>query len=501
MTKEEKLERIEELSRQANELKKSSDYYNALQLALKLVLNGSYGAFAASYFILHNPHVASSITAQGRDLTKTMNRVNEEYWYEQWHLDKELHNKVCIKNVRPILKDKHVSIYADTDSLFVSFKPAMDNCEWRNLFFDNLDKMNKSHLIISGRDVELKSNNAKCLGIFDFETQKESLIAKLAEAEYVIVDGKWIKDRDFSKFVTENNLDSKLRWNWAYELDFIQGLDFYRYAGYFKKCLEEYAEGYGVTNKEDFELERISESVIYLAKKKYIQHIVHEDGLNYDRLNYIYPKGVELVRSSTPLFARDKIVSIIKYLFTNPDTFNIRDLLKQVKALKKEFDLCVPDLIDDISMQSSCSNYNEKVLEDKERLEFVTGAHFAVKASAYYNHLLHKNKDLQAKYEFIKSGTKIKYYYCKNNNINGIFAFIRGAYPIEFAPQIDLDEQFAKCILSPINSIIEPLGMPEITKRLSVVLDIFGAGLSKKKEKTEDEEDEDTDKKWDNWDI
>ena len=94
MTKEEKLERIEELSRQANELKKSSDYYNALQLALKLVLNGSYGAFAASYFILHNPHVASSITAQGRDLTKTMNRVNEEYWYEQWHLDKELHNKV-----------------------------------------------------------------------------------------------------------------------------------------------------------------------------------------------------------------------------------------------------------------------------------------------------------------------------------------------------------------------------------------------------------------------
>jgi DNA polymerase elongation subunit (family B) len=91
---------------------------------LKLVLNGSYGAFAASYFILHNPHVASSITAQGRDLTKTMDRVNEEYWYEQWHLDKELHNKVCIKNVRPILKSgnnkEEVSIYADTDSCHFS---------------------------------------------------------------------------------------------------------------------------------------------------------------------------------------------------------------------------------------------------------------------------------------------------------------------------------------------------------------------------------------------
>ena len=475
---------------------------------LKLVLNGSYGAFAASYFILHNPHVASSITAQGRDLTKTMDRVNEEYWYEQWHLDKELHNKVCIKNVKQIFKSgnnkEDVSIYADTDSLFVSFKPAMDHCEWRNLFFDNLDKLNKYHLIIKGRDENLKSDNTKCLGIFDFSSQKEEIISKLSEVEYVLVDGKWIKDRDFTKFVAENNLESKLRWNWATELDFIQGLDFYRYAGYFKKCLEEYAESYGVANKEDFELERISESVIYLAKKKYIQHIVHEDGLNYDRLSYIYPKGVELVRSSTPLFARDKIVSIIKYLFTNPDTFNIRDLLKQVKSLKKEFDLCVPDHIDDICMQSSCSNYGEKVLEDKEKLEFVSGAHFAVKASAYYNHLLLKNKDLQAKYEFIKSGTKIKYYYCKNNSVNGIFAFIRGSYPIEFAPQIDLDEQFNKCILSPINSIIEPLAMPEITKRLSVVLDIFGAGLSKKKEKSQEEIDEEQDeanKKWNDWDI
>jgi len=44
---------------------------------------------------------------------------------------------------------------------------------------------------------------------------------------------------------------------------------------------------------------------------------------------------------------------------------------------------------------------------------------------------------------------------------------------VEIAPQIDYDKQFAKSILSPINSIIEPLGMPEITERLSVVMNIF----------------------------
>jgi hypothetical protein len=464
----------------------------------EMVGQKSYGAFAASYFVLFNNHVASSITAQGRDLTKTMNRVNEDYWYNQWHKDTELHQKVCIRKIKQIEKEP-VSIYADTDSLFVSFKPAITHSDWKNLFFSNLDKITKKHIILKGRE-EIKSDNPNCLGIYE----NLSDIQNLDEIELFIADGKWIKNRDFDKFINDNKLESKLKWNWSYELDYIHGLDYYRYAGYFKKCLEEYAESYGVTNKEDFELERISESVIYIAKKKYIQHIVFEDGIPYERLNYIYPKGVELVRRSTPSFARDKIVDIIKYLFSHPDTFNIRELLKLVKNLKKEFDLCVPDRIDEISMQSSCSNYNEKVLDDKNKLLFVNGAHFAVKASAYYNWLLYKNKDLQSKYEFLKSGSKIKYYYCKNKKINSVFAFNRGSYPIEIAPEIDLDEQFDKCILSPINSIIEPLGMPEITKRLSVVLDIFGSSLQKKKQEETDEDytdDEFNKQKWDEWEF
>ena len=119
--------------------------------------------------------------------------------------------------------------------------------------------------------------------------------------------------------------------------------------------------------------------------------------------------------------------------------------------------------------------YDEKVLNDKILpLQFVSGSHFAVKAAAYHNFLLNNDKKLQDKYEFMKSGTKIKYYVCKDKTINDTFAYARGSYPIEFAPEIDYDIQFEKSILSPVNSIIEPLGMPEITRRLSVVMDIFG---------------------------
>ena len=469
MTKEEKIKKVELLKRKSSDLKKEVDYYNALQLALKLVLNGSYGAFATSYFILYNNHVAGTITAQGRDLTKTMDKVNEDYWYKQWQDDHELHFKLGIKDVSKISKDEPVSIYADTDSLFVSFKPAMDHCVWKNLIFnsDYLESIEQKFIILC--PYELKVNNVNCVGVAKDTYELGNLIKN--DHSLLLFDGLFVKDRGLNKMLDSGVFTSEIRWNWSTEQDFIQGLDFFRYGQYFKDCLENYANSFGVENKEDFELERISESMINIAKKKYICHITYEDGIPFERLSYLYPKGVELVRSSTPAFAREKIVGIVKYLFSHPDTFNIKDLLKLVKNLRKEFELAD---IDDISMQSSCSNYDIKVLNDKSLpLQFVSGAHFAVKSAAHYNYLLSQNKDWQQKYEFIKSGTKIKYYVCKDKSITDMFAYIRGSLPMEFAPPIDYDTQFEKSILSPVNSIIEPLGMPEITKRLSVVMDIF----------------------------
>jgi DNA polymerase elongation subunit (family B) len=472
MTKENKTELLNSLKQKAESIKGEVDFYNAMQNALKLVLNGSYGAFANSYFVLYNNNVASSITAQGRDLTQTMDRVNQEYWYDKWHGDTELHKKLCIRDPKPISKSSghEVSIYADTDSVFVSFEPVIRSCVWKNLFFDNLSKIKKDHLLLYSDNKPTRTTNTLLLthNLEEFSGYLESSGPVL-----IIIDGAWVKNRKLGQILDQYNLWDSVKWNWSCELDFIHGIDYFRYAGYFSDKLKEYADSFGVENRQDFELERISESIINVSKKKYIQHIVYEDGINYDRFKYIFPKGVELVRSSTPLFARDKIVDVIKYLFQNPDSFNIKELLGLVKNLKREFDLCAPDRIDDICMQSSCSSYENKVIEDKRGLQFQSGTHFAVKASAYYNYLLHHNKSYQVKYEFIKSGTKIKYYYVKDRSMNEVFAYIRGSYPIEFAPEIDLDEQFNKSILSPINSIIEPLKLPEITKRLSVVVDIF----------------------------
>ena len=77
-------------------------------------MNGSYGAFATKYFILFNNQVAGTITAEGRELTRTMDQDNQDYWYNQWHLDTDLHKEMFIKDVQQIPEGSVVSVYGDS---------------------------------------------------------------------------------------------------------------------------------------------------------------------------------------------------------------------------------------------------------------------------------------------------------------------------------------------------------------------------------------------------
>lgn len=408
MTKQQLIDRIAELKAEAAKEKAMALYHQSEQEAIKLFLNGTYGTLANQFFLMYNPNVAAAVTAQGRELGQKMDEANTQYWYNEWHLDFELHEKLGITNVKKIPKNKPVSIYADTDSLFVSYDMVLTHCDWKHAY--------------------------------------------------------------------------------ANELEFIFALDKHRIADHFKKHLSMVSERYGVTNIQDFEFEDISD-IILVEKKKYIKHIFHQDGIGYDRLTYFLPKGVELVRSSTPEFARTRIYDIIRYLFSNPDTYNIRDLLRIIKELRADFDKTIETNVDAVCMQSSVTNYEKKVSDDTRTLMFQKGTHFAVKAAAYHNLLLKQNKEHMVNYKLLRSGDKVKYYYTLDTSENKIFAYERGNFPAEFAPEMDKDLQFAKSILSPINAIVRCLGMPMINKRLKVLNALMSDFIIS--DQTEDYEEED----------
>lgn len=129
MSREEKIAEckllIAEKKAKIEELKRLADMNNAMQLGIKLVLNGTYGAFLNKHFVCFCDGVGSTITSHGRELTQTMNDVNEKYWYEDFHNDKDTqrslyaHSKVLEYinehklDAREIIKDdkKHNGLY------------------------------------------------------------------------------------------------------------------------------------------------------------------------------------------------------------------------------------------------------------------------------------------------------------------------------------------------------------------------------------------------------
>ncbi len=100
----EKLNKILELKKKINDKSADMSYHKAMQLALKTVLNATYGAFANKYFVLSNSRIANAITIMGRDLIRYMVIQTEDYFYNKWHDDKDAHRLLGLEY---IAKDKN----------------------------------------------------------------------------------------------------------------------------------------------------------------------------------------------------------------------------------------------------------------------------------------------------------------------------------------------------------------------------------------------------------
>ena len=458
--------KIEEKKNKIKELKNEADEYNAMQLALKLVMNGSYGAFANKHFVCFCNGVASTITAHGRDLTRTMSKKNEEYWYKLWHEDYETHKEIAKygRLIDYIENNLYKYDYTKNDILYntrksecvellAQIKKEIDYDNLDNLDIPNVEKI-ESNYINSSTKEKCTFNQTE---FNDGTINRENPVSVYADTDSVFVGFKpamesfgWDKD----------------------PLDFILFVSKYKLQPYFKEKLDEYAGSYGVTNEEDFELEQISKSIIFLQKKMYVKNVIWDEGVFNNPEENLQAKGIDLVRSSSPSFVREYVPKIIKYFFENPDTYNDRELVRLVREIKDVFKI---QPIENISTTSSCSKYKENVIDDQSSLLVKKGAHFAVKAGAFHNYLLNNNTQYKTKYDTIKQGQKVKLYYT-TSKVNSVFAYINGSYPREIADKyapIDIDTQFEKTILGIVNRFGDALGLSKLDSKLTFTLSLF----------------------------
>lgn len=124
--------------------------YSLLELAMKTLGNAAYGASANQFFYFYNMHVASDITGECRNLTKTMWHDLEHFFHETIWEQKDLWEKFDFKldeSKHDWYREQPISIYSDTDSCFSkSLLLIKDNKNIENkitiesLFNESLDK-------------------------------------------------------------------------------------------------------------------------------------------------------------------------------------------------------------------------------------------------------------------------------------------------------------------------------------------------------------------------
>lgn len=256
--------------------------------------------------------------------------------------------------------------------------------------------------------------------------------------------------------------------------ELILGIYRLRLKGYLTKNFEGFAANGGTDNIQDLEMETISWSGIFLKKKKYVLDICWKsgkgDGYYYEPQTKLKATGVEIAQSSTPAFARKKLLDFLKVLFKEKKGLNMRAFADSLKKEKAAFNL---DHIENISMSSGISDYEKGIAEDRKKLILNDHCPMHVRAAGYHNYLMNNSK-WKEKYQLIKSGDKVRYYYAKvEGGGENVFAYLPGNYPVELAPAVDYDLQFAKCMIDPINRFIIATGLSPISPELIVRTQLF----------------------------
>lgn len=211
-----------------------------------------------------------------------------------------------------------------------------------------------------------------------------------------------------------------------------------------------------------FKRESICDIGIFIQKKRYILHVLDDEGIEEDKIKYV---GYDVVSTATPSKVKPLIKNIVE---TMVKTKNYKETNE---AYKKAYEAFKNIPIEDIAFPRGINEY-EKYANMSNGLTVSKGTPIHVKSAIYYNTLLDK-LSINNKYEKIKSGIKIRFFYAAPNSysINSI-GFIN-QYPKEFKIEVDRNKMFKKIVASAIERLYNVVNWRLIDPNSEAVCDLF----------------------------
>ena len=215
-----------------------------------------------------------------------------------------------------------------------------------------------------------------------------------------------------------------------------------------------------------FKRESICDVAVYLEKKRYIIHVINDEGADVCKFKYV---GVEIARSTTPKKAKELIKKVIE------SSLLVQDQNKANAIYRDVYDTFKKMPIDDVAIRGGLSDI-EKHQVRADGFKIAKGTPNHVKGAIWYNQLL-KHRNLETKYEKITSGGKVKKIYIAPNKYNIDTLCFPVSFPPEFSDfEVDYEEMFDTIIKPPVIAVYNALNwqLPQVNNEAQTDLfDLF----------------------------
>ena len=377
-------------------------YYDRLQYVYKIKLNSLYGALTNLYFRFYDLRMGESTTGTGRAIVRHQCRKVSEILDGNYNIDFPLYFNVS---------DAVESGYSVDEAVEISLHGSL----------------------INGRWYETK---------FKGEFQTESLVYGDTDSTYFKTNADTIEDAiKIADAVAE-------KVNNAYP-EFMRNTFL---------C----SEGYDTLIEASREI--VSDSGIFVEKKRYILHLVNLDGKPVDKMKVM---GLDTKKTTLPSYVAAKLNNFIERFLKGEEWSLVASAVVEYKEeLKNSKDITY------IGLPKGVNNLEEYTAKFEEDETTRLPGHVA--AAIYYNKYIEEIGDKVS--QPILSGMKIKQYILSTP----VGRFKRIALPtdIEVVPDwftemaINRNVHVEKLVDDPLNNILKAIGKEPPTKQ-SVFIDTF----------------------------
>jgi len=214
-----------------------------------------------------------------------------------------------------------------------------------------------------------------------------------------------------------------------------------------------------------FKRETICNSGLFLEKKRYILHVLDDEGLKPSSEKEIKYTGVEVVSIKIPKKVKPLIKEISKIMLKT------RDKKQTDAAYKKAYEEYLKLDVEDIATPTGINNY-EKYEAKSNGLSMGLHTPGHVSGAITYNYLL-REFNLSQKYELIESGDDIKTFYVEKNKYAVKNIAFKDRYPKEFGIDVDKVLMFNKNVTPAVERLYEVVGWRISNPTKETEVDLF----------------------------